>query len=275
MLQKLQPVNYSKITPIFKELENQIVIGSVIEGNTRGEIYVNDLETPTFAVLWDKMDAILIDGILDDNYIESFAYLVLKQFKPDAISRYLPFFHVYYPNETWADVVGNKLNSLSPRKVLKFYYEFDKLNKKREIILNNNCILKRMDEDLLEKNELVNLNKVIEWINSFWPSIKQFLEKGIGYCVLQNKIIVSWCLSVFVSGKKVELGLETIENYRGRGYAKVVSSACIDYCLKHQLKPLWNCNAENMASVHVAEAVGFKRKKEYFVWHINLLEKEK
>jgi RimJ/RimL family protein N-acetyltransferase len=272
MLQKLERKNYFKVTPIFKEMGNQIVIGSVIEGNTCGDIYVDCLEAPAFAVLWDKMDAVLIEGVLNEDYIKSFVCLILNVFKPDAISRDFPFFNVYYPNETWADVLGNKLKDLSPVKELKFYYEYDKLNRDWESSVQNDYVLKRIDESILEKKDLKNMDKVIDWIKSFWPSTKEFVDKGIGYCLLQDEIIVSWCLSVFVSGEKFELGLETIKDYRGKGCAKVVSSACIEYCMEHYLVPLWNCNEENKPSVRVAEAIGFKKIKEYYVWHINLRE---
>lgn len=71
MLHKLESHDYSKVTPIFKELNHQIVIGSIIEGNTVGEIYVDNLESPAFAVVWDKMDAILVEGEFDNEHMNS------------------------------------------------------------------------------------------------------------------------------------------------------------------------------------------------------------
>ncbi len=270
MLRKLERNGCSKVMPIFQELKNQVVIGSVIEGNTCGDVYVDDLKDPTVAVLWNKMDAILIEGVLDDDHIRSFADLVSTVFVPDAKSRDLPFFNIYYPNETWAAAVESQIRGLSPTKELKCYYEFDKLNKDWRGIIQADCILRQIDRDLLEQTGIENLDRVIGWIRSFWPSTSEFADKGVGYCLLQNGIVASWCLSVFVSGQKYELGLETIKGCRGKGYAKAVSSACVEYCVEHVFTPIWNCDAKNEASSHVAEAIGFRKIKEYHVWHLNL-----
>lgn len=84
MLRVLGVDNHPQVKHMFRGLRNQVVIGSVIEGNTRGDIYVNDLDNPTFVVLWDKMYAILMDGELNEEHIRSFSNLVSTVFIPDA-----------------------------------------------------------------------------------------------------------------------------------------------------------------------------------------------
>jgi RimJ/RimL family protein N-acetyltransferase len=270
MLQKIAFQDYRKVTPIFQELLHQIVIGSLIEGNTCGDVYVNNVNNPTTALLWDKMDAIFVAGENGEGFAESLRHLLTCVILPDARSRFVPCLNIYYPNDAWAGVVGDALKELKPQKEMKYYYEFDRLNKDWTGLAPDAGHLVRVNEQLLEKTKLQNLEKVIGWITSFWPSVDRFVEKGIGYCILQNEIITGWCLSVFVSGSKYELGLETVEHFRGKGYAKAVATACIKYCLEHGLTPLWNCDAENPPSVAVAEAVGFKKMREYPVWHVEL-----
>lgn len=255
---------------VFQGIKNQIVIGSVIEGNTCGDVYVDCCEEPSFAVLWNKMDAVLIAGVQNEGYLKSFGQLVGEVFEPHAVSRVVPFLNIYYPDETWADIVRNNLEDLKPEKVLRHYFEFYSFPE--TFIPTDAFELKRVDGDLLGKKcALKNLKRVTGWIESFWPSIGCFLDKGIGYCLIQDQTIVNWCLSVFKVGRQVELGLETVEGYGCRGFAKQVSTACIRYCLKHGLQPLWNCEARNFPSVRVAKAIGFVKKEDYYVWHIKLM----
>lgn len=268
MLQKLKYNDYCKVTPIFNELKNQIVIGSVIEGNTPGDIYVDNINNPSFVVLWDKMGEILIEGKFNDQHLNLFTRLLTKTFIPDAVSRGFPLFDIFYPNEKWSPKIAEKLIDLSLRKELKYYFELDKLQTQRNA--ENDCVLIRIDNDLLSNKKLVNLDRVIGWINSFWYSPKEFINKGIGYCLINKDIIVSWCLTVFVSKQKYELALETDENYQGRGYAKIVAYECVKECIRNDYVPLWNCNASNEASAHVAEAVGFKKVKEYYIYRLLL-----
>ncbi|WLR44357.1 GNAT family N-acetyltransferase [Bacillus carboniphilus] len=50
--------------------------------------------------------------------------------------------------------------------------------------------------ELIDKNP--NTPFLRNTINEYWTSIEQFLEKGIGFCVVYKKQIVSVCFSGFV-----------------------------------------------------------------------------
>jgi RimJ/RimL family protein N-acetyltransferase len=56
----------------------------------------------------------------------------------------------------------------------------------------------------------------------------------------------------------LELGIETVEAYRGKGLAQSVCSALIDYCLQNNYEPVWSCRFENTASYRLAQKLGFE-----------------
>lgn len=58
------------------------------------------------------------------------------------------------------------------------------------------------------------------------------------------------------------------EDFRGKGYAKLVASSCIKYCTENRKQPIWNCDDENVPSINVAEGVRFKKSLDYDVFKI-------
>jgi RimJ/RimL family protein N-acetyltransferase len=122
-----------------------------------------------------------------------------------------------------------------------------------------------IDEKLLERKDLKHIEGVKGWINSFWYSENDLTSKGIGYCLIKDGIVVSWCLSVFVSDKNFEFGLETVEQYRGNSYGKLTAAACMEYCTHNNIIPFWQCNKDNIPSNKVAESIGFEKDFQYYL----------
>ena len=62
MLHKLTPAQYPNVRPVFEALRYNIVVDSVIDGNTPGWVFADDAERPTTAFIWDMQDAMLVAG---------------------------------------------------------------------------------------------------------------------------------------------------------------------------------------------------------------------
>lgn len=54
-----------------------------------------------------------------------------------------------------------------------------------------------------------------------------------------------------------EIGINTLHEYKGRGYAAAVCSKCIEEILNHNKTPIWSTEIDNIASRKLAEKVGF------------------
>ncbi|WP_379129548.1 GNAT family N-acetyltransferase [Paenibacillus sp. sgz500958] len=93
---------------------------------------------------------------------------------------------------------------------------------------------------------------------NFWRDEEHFLAEGIGYSLLSSGDIASTAFSAFIDPYKLEIGIETSEGHRGKGYAYAVCAALIDYCLEHQLEPVWSCRLENEGSYKLAQRLGFE-----------------
>ena len=56
MIYKLTKNNYEKVRSLFKGLHYHLVIFSIIEGNSPGWVYVDDVDHPQSALVWDHTE---------------------------------------------------------------------------------------------------------------------------------------------------------------------------------------------------------------------------
>ena len=55
-----------------------------------------------------------------------------------------------------------------------------------------------------------------------------------------------------------EPGIDTLTNYRSKGYAKAACAKYLEYALAQNETPIWTCWHYNMASCKLAEKLGYK-----------------
>ena len=91
-----------------------------------------------------------------------------------------------------------------------------------------------------------------------WEDRASFLSNGIGYCITFGDDIAAWAFSAGISDSEIDIGVETAEEYRGRGLSPIVASYMVDHILRLGKVPVWACDAANNASKKVALKVGFE-----------------
>jgi GNAT superfamily N-acetyltransferase len=91
----------------------------------------------------------------------------------------------------------------------------------------------------------------------FWKSADDFLENGVGFSLFYKGELASTAYSSFIHDNKLELGIETVEKLRGKGFAEYTCSALIDYCIENNYEPVWACRLENIGSYKLAQKIGF------------------
>ncbi|MGC9357147.1 MAG: GNAT family N-acetyltransferase [Anaerolineae bacterium] len=271
MIFELDKSRYDLVRPLFAGLRYNLVIDSVLDGNTIGQVYVDDLAAPGAVLLWNRQDALLLAGAaLDSAFNHELGELITEIIVPDARSRYIPELSLFYQPEAWEDKIDVILPGLQLHKAKRRLYVLDKLKIDWRPALPPGHEMRRMDGVLLSSNRLDNLHQVLGWVRSFWPTHQAFVENGFGYCLVHEGTIVSWCLSVYNSGDDYELGLATAIDYRRRGYATLVAAACIEHCKTQNWTPHWHCWDANIGSIRVAERVGFKDAMHYTVYRFEI-----
>ena len=92
----------------------------------------------------------------------------------------------------------------------------------------------------------------------FWNSASDFTAKGVAFGLYIENQLAALAFSSFVAPGKLELGIETKPEFRGRGLAEKVCTALIEYCLENSLEPIWACRRENTGSYLLAQKLGFE-----------------
>jgi RimJ/RimL family protein N-acetyltransferase len=268
---ELERDGYPAVAPLFEELRYNLVVDSILAGNTRGQIVVDDLQAPRVALMWNEQDALLLAGDPSRADINrALAEHITTHIVPDARARYIPALSLHYTPRAWEEQVGVVLRDQHPRKALRRYHRLDHLKVDGAARLPSGWRMERMDAALLAETGRKNVGQVLGWITSFWRGVADFLESGFGFCLASDDVIASWCLSVYADQPRFELGVATDPQHRQLGFATLTAAACVDHCLAHQLVPEWHCDVENEPSVAVAGKVGFEPVGEYAVYRFEL-----
>lgn len=91
-------------------------------------------------------------------------------------------------------------------------------------------------------------------------------HQAVGYCLVTSAaaeeegsvLPVSWAFSSGRIGSQLEIGIETVDSYRGRGLARIVCERLIEYCRENRLEAVWCCRRSNVGSCRLAESLGFE-----------------
>ena len=67
---------------------------------------------------------------------------------------------------------------------------------------------------------------------------------------------------------KLEIGVETLQSYQGKGLAYLACAKLIEYCMDRELEPVWSCRLENTGSVNLAKKLGFIETLRMPYYHI-------
>ncbi|MFX1283570.1 MAG: GNAT family N-acetyltransferase [Promethearchaeota archaeon] len=94
---------------------------------------------------------------------------------------------------------------------------------------------------------------------NYFGSPEKLVEEGIGFCLIHESEKIASLVMGFKASlpitQSVELDIATHPDYRGRGFATLVSAKLIEYLLKKGIEPHWD--AANPLSVGLAQKLGF------------------
>lgn len=266
----LRPEQHGAATLLFASLRHQLVVESVLDRHTLGRVYVDDPAAPRVGVLWTLMDAVLLAGTLDEATLPALRALILEKMAADARSRHVPHFTYTVSDPAWVD----RLPALSPGRRLEAVPRRAFRLARRAVDwrdrLPAGMRLARLDEAFLARRDLAHMGALLGWVGSFWPDEGTFVERGLGFAVVDGEAVASWALSVYAGEGALELGVETVPAYRGRGLATVSADACLEACLAGGITPHWQCDVANTPSLRLAARLGFVPAGEYADYRLDI-----
>ena len=242
-----------KLNPMFEAIDSTIIL-SCLQGHM-GTAWVDDLENPTVAQITVGI-FVFFAGNADTKAAEELLHNL-----PD-------FTLAIVGSDEWR----NRIETIHAGLIEKFpRYRFEKnpehLNRKhiQGLIstLPDGFEIKRIDKMIANDSSFHELSE--DFVSQF-DSIDDFLNRGIGYAIINNNQVVSAATSFSMYDEGIEIEVASHPNYRRKGLATIVASTLILDCLDRGKYPSWD--GANMDSVKLAQKIGYKFKESYDTYFI-------
>jgi GNAT superfamily N-acetyltransferase len=261
----LEKEKYKKlIEPLSGVKINHLFARSVIEHCVTGKVYVDNKNNPATFYIVHPYGVSLLFGKYDNyDFNKSFKEYALNTGKIRDEYEWMQT----YPRD-WdiilselfegcivksSDNIDNKDNGrIELNTRVNFKFNLSKYLDLKERTIGTDLKMVRTDKQIFKdmKGSVIPLY--------FWDSAEDFFTKGVGYSLFHNGELASTAYSAFIHDDKLEIGIETIEKFRGKGYAQYTCSRLIDYCLENNYVPIWSCKLENVNSYRLALKLGFE-----------------
>ncbi len=258
MFTELPRGDYDRVRTLLTPFDDEIEVTSVLDGNTRGVIFVDDIVSPQAILVWDRLAAFFIGGRPgDEAFAKGLRTWLDEEPLPQAQDFGIDALTLAYRPAIWAGALPGMLPDLRLTAASRNAYTHSGLPVPEQPI-GGGVEIRRVDAELLACTGLGGLDWLRGWIDSYWHTAEDFLAKGIGAVALADgSTVVSLCVSVFTGGRFQEFGTATQPLFRGRGLSTAVTASCVAACLARAYVPVWHCWTDNLASDAVARKVGF------------------
>lgn len=248
---ELKTEDYSLATTILEQVPfNTWFAQAVIQGLSSGRVFVDQLEHPEACYIQSAYGMSLLCG---ESHTAEFL---------EALTGYLRNEHKQRVEREWLQVYPDSWNILLRCLVEEGLVEE---NSRVNFTFNRALFQSLVDQSSSSAQcEVVGIDeKLFHQFDGvvvprhFWKNADQFVAEGAGFCVLEQRRPVSVAFSAYRVENYLEIGIETVTEARGNGFAIQASIALIRYCLEHQLEPVWACRRENEGSYQLAQKLGF------------------
>lgn len=274
MVEALSKDEYARVLPLLEASQPNyfdVVARAVIAGNSPGTIWVDNIAQPKSSLMRDNEYCYYLVGDADNTAFNTgLQKLLTEQIAPEALAKGTGIFKLYYSSPQWESKVESIFEAVKFTRRERSLFAFDRpILPDWKAKLPASASVRLIDADLLGSTDLGNLQHVVNEIHSTWASLDDFLSIGFGYCLLLDNQIACWCTAEYVEGANTGVGIETMEEYWGRGFATLTAAAFVEHCVTRGIAAYWDAWRSNSASLVVAEKVGFKKLQDYTIYFGN------
>jgi GNAT superfamily N-acetyltransferase len=275
-LMRVTKYDPTSLKSFFQPLRFTIAIDAIIEGTSKGAVWMNDPSDLTLAVLWDFADGIYVMTTERINqHLESLKSLLFEEIIPEAEKeKASPLFVMYIFPECDNKQIHALFDStwnISKQRASFYEYQMGKDPSKRELGgLPLSYEGSFMNKSSLHDSSISKMDVLRKEIEADWESIDDFLTCGIGYHVrnIEDNSLASWVYIEKIAGSCAEFAIETQEHYRRQGLGQYAAREMIRKSQDLGLIPQWYCFSNNIASVKLAEKLGFQKMQDFDVYVI-------
>lgn len=244
----------SLIEPFFEQFDDTL-LRSYFEGHM-GEAWVDDLIDPTAAQV-----TVSVFTFYAGDHDSPAAEELLRNLPEDVL--------IIVEADGWKrrleEVHAGAFEKFSRFRFYNNGRDFDLQHLKSLIAdLPDEFTLQKIDKTVIK---MPSLHSLSEDFTGNFDSDEDYLQRGMGYAVIHNGIVVSAASSFSVYNEGIEIEVGTHPDYRRKGLAAITSAALILDCLDNDIYPNWD--AANSESVKLAEHLGYVMKEAYDTYYVS------
>lgn len=255
MLYELEKKDFGKVSNLLSIVDhNNTVVESVLLGNNAGRVFVDNVNSPSAALIYpQEMFFYIVLSKDADDFLQEVNRLLFVDWKAQGVELFV------YP-EAQPRQLEILLGDRPHVKLVRREYRLNIENHRSSGLLPSaEYVLQQIDSDFFEAHPV---DLMPGWTR------EDFIRHGFGYSIMRGDELVSQCVVACRADRAVELSVKTSESYRRCGLAVPVCSAVIDQAIGLGLTPTWSCWEFNEASWRLAEKLGLelKTKKQVYLW---------
>lgn len=241
------------VTPSIKNLfDRNVPTGvrcfAVLSGGNAGRIFVDDLDHPDQAYVWERDDGTLYQGGIKDRQGLQQMVEMLRQEGTVALDFRDgdPQMDLFPPDpEAGAECIelDRPAGGSDLAAFLELPYGFTVHRMGRELLMNS----PRLDETLFRYGDL-----------------KNYLTTGMDVCILNGDEYVGEAgADMEIEGVR-EVGVVTEHAYRGgQGFGTLLVAHLLKWCDELEVATYWDCAKLNIGSLKIARKLGYINERSY------------
>ncbi len=277
MLHKLEKVYYVLVRPLFSGLEeSQPMCTAVLDGIYPGSIYTDDLAIPRTAYLQTYIggeEEPQWGFLAGDPQNESFNQALQKAlFGKEIIRPEVPMVMFTCHPQDWGGQLAQVFGAHAPIPSPRRHYVGRQFSQDWHSAMPDGYRMEQMNISLLQQTGLDLPDEFRQTLEK-WRRMDDPRFGDYGFVLMdvapEPPQIAAWATVDFVGGSKGDLGMFTLEKYRRRGFAYLVTAAAISHGLSNGLQKIcWTCMEDNPGSIRTAEKLGLEREADYTLYNL-------
>lgn len=265
---ELSPAEFSRAESVLQTLRHHLAVTGILAGTVPARLIVDHPTHPRTVLAWTQHRFYLTGSPENHAFNQALGRLFSDTIYPQALAAGDAMFMLYYAPDTWRNPVEDTiLRDKLPTELWRQYYRLKEKRVDWRAMLPEGFELRPVDPALLENTQLRHLDALREETCSERPSVQDFLEKSFGVCIVHGDELAGWCLSEYNTPDSCEIGIETREPYRRRGFATLMTTALVEEAQARGIAHVgWHCWASNKPSAKTALKAGFELVADYPVY---------
>jgi RimJ/RimL family protein N-acetyltransferase len=259
---KIDKRDYINFYEIFSELGSYTFMLSALDGIVKSELYADDIQKPTYAVLLTK-DLNYIVGDLSSNELKQGLFDLSMS---DNFLRYTGFIFLAENAGRMKEIFGNHTYDYKDRKNFKLM-----ASEYKAVVTDENAeIVKLTPDNIKTYSDYANYDAVYEGCMFYWEEYPYDSKINFSTALVQDKAFMSCCYLCGESSSEnsCEIGVDTFEPFRRNGYADLVCRETLNELINYGYNSFnWHCFIDNIPSYNTASKLGYKQVgKSHLCW---------